>query len=56
MFKIIDLRISLYSENTYIIPRKPKISYRYLKSGIQEFHRKYILVPADKGANNVGIV
>ena len=34
-------------------PRKPKISYRYLKWGIQEFHRKYVLVPADKAANNI---
>ena len=32
--------------------RKPKISYRYLKSGIQEFYGKYVLVPADKVANN----
>ena len=36
-----------------MLPRKPKISYRYLKSGIEEFHRKYVLVPADKAANNV---
>ena len=32
------------------------ISYRYLKSGIEEFHRKYVLVPADKAANNVVVV
>ena len=38
------------------LPRKPKISYRYLKSGIEEFHRKYVLVPADKAANNVVVV
>ena len=25
----------------------------YLKQGIQEFHRKYVLAPADKAANNV---
>ena len=48
-----DRRISFYSQNTYILPRKPKISYRYLKSSIEEFHRKYVLVPADKAANNV---
>ena len=29
---------------------------RYLKLGIQEFHRKYILVPADKAANNVVVL
>ena len=39
-----------------MLPRKPKISYRYLKSGIEEFHRKYVLVPADKAANNVAVV
>ena len=41
IFKIIDRRISFYSQNTNMLPRKPKISYRYLKSGIEEFHRKY---------------
>ena len=25
----------------------------HLKQGIQEFHRKYVLVPAEKAANNV---
>ena len=39
-----------------MLPRKPKISYLYLKSGIEEFHRKYVLVPADKAANNVVVV
>ena len=39
-----------------MLPHKPKISYRYLKSGIEEFHRKYVLVPADKAANNVVVV
>ena len=36
-----------------MVPCKHKISYRYLKSGIEDFHRKYVLVPADKAANNV---
>ena len=39
-----------------MLPRKPKISYRYLKSGIKEFQRKYVLVPADKAANKVLVV
>ena len=30
--------------------------FRHLKQGIQEFHRKYVLVPADKAANNVVVV
>ena len=36
-----------------MLPRKPKVSYRYLKSGIEEFHRKYVLVPADKAAKTL---
>ena len=27
-----------------------------MKQGIQEFHRKYVFVPADKAANNVVVV
>ena len=48
--------ISFYSHNTNMLPRKHKISYRYLKSGIEEFHSKFVLVPADKAANNVVVV
>ena len=39
-----------------LLPPKPKSSFRHLKQGIQEFHRKYVLVPADKAANNVVVV
>ena len=56
IFKIIDRRIIFYSQNTNMLPRKPKISYRYLKSGIEEFHRKFVLVPADQAANNIVVV
>ena len=35
IFKIIDRRISFYSQNTNMLPHKPKISYRNLKLGIQ---------------------
>ena len=38
------------------LPPKPKFSLSHLKQGIQEFHRKYVLVPADKAANNVVVV
>ena len=41
---------------TNMLPGKSKISYRLLKLGIQEFYRKYVLVPADKAANNVVVV
>ena len=49
-------RIKFYSQNTNLLPPKPKSSFRHLKQGIQEFHRKYVLVPADKAANNVVVV
>ena len=52
IFKIIDRRFSFNSQNTSILPRKPKISYCYLRLGIQEFLGKYILLPVDKSANN----
>ena len=37
-------------------PPKPKTSFRHLKLGIQDFHMNYVLVPADKAANNVVVV
>ena len=56
IFKIIDTRISFYSRNTHLLPSKPKSSFRHLKQGIQDFHMNYVLVPADKAANNVVVV
>ena len=53
IFNIVDKRIKFYSQNTNLLPPKPKSFFRHLKQGIQEFHRKYVLVPADKAANNV---
>ena len=52
-FKTIDRRISFSSQNTSLLPCKPMISYRYLKLSIQEFPRKYVLIPADIAGNNV---
>ena len=51
-----DQRIKFYSQNTNLLPPKPKSTFRHLKQGIQDFHRKYVLVPADKAANNVVVV
>ena len=48
-----DQRIKFYSQNTNLLPPKPKSTFRHLKQGIQDFHRKYVLIPADKAANNV---
>ena len=56
IFNIVDKRIKFYSQNTNLLPPKPNSSLRHLKQGIQEFHRKYVLVPADKAANNVVVV
>ena len=51
-----DKRIKFYSQNTNLLPPKPKSSFRHLKQGIQEFHRKYVLFSADNAANNVVVV
>ena len=56
IFQIIDKRISFYLNNLDLLPPRPKFSFRHLKQGIQEFYRKYVLVPADKAANNVVVV
>ena len=56
VFNIVDKRIKFYLHNTNLLPSKPKSSFRHLKQGIQEFHRKYVLVPVDKAANNIVVV
>ena len=53
IFKIIDTRISFYSRNIHLLPPKPASSFRHLKQGNEDFHMNYVLVPADKAANNV---
>ena len=53
IFNIVDKRIRFYPQNTNLLPPKPKSSFRHLKQGIQEFHRKYILVPADKAVQTM---
>ena len=45
-----------FSNNLDLLPPKPKLSFPYLKQGIQEFHRKYVLAPADKAVSNVVVV
>ena len=56
IFTIMDKRIKFYSQNTNLLPPKPKSTFSHLKQGIQEFHRKYVLVAADKATNNVVVV
>ena len=53
IFTIVDKRIMFYPQNTNFLPPKPKSSIGHLKQGMQEFHRKYVLAPVDKAANNV---
>ena len=48
-----DKRISFYTSNPDLLPQ---FSYRDLKPSIQNFHSKYVLVPADKASNNVIII
>ena len=38
------------------MPHTPKSSFRHLKRVIQDFYMNYVLVPADKAANNVVVV
>ena len=42
--------------NLDLLPAKPKFTFRRLKKGIQEFHRRFVLAPADKAANNIVVV
>ena len=54
--KPVAVRIKFYSQNTNRLLTKSESTFQHLQHGIQEFHRKYILVPADKAENNVVIV
>ena len=56
IFKIIDGRISFYCNNLDLLPPKPKFTFRHVKKGIQEFHRRYVLAHADWAAGGVVVV
>ena len=56
IFNIIEKRISFYSKNLNLLPPKPKLSFRHLKQGIQQFHEKFFLAPADIASNNAIVV
>ena len=56
IFTMIVCRISFYCYNLDLLPPKPKFSFRNLKKGVQQFHRKFVLAHADKTANNVVVV
>ena len=56
IFKIIDGRISFYCNNLDFLRPKPIFTFRHLKKGIQEFHRRFVLAHEDKAADNVVVV
>ena len=56
ILRIVNKRMSFYCQSTNLLPPKPKTSLRQLKLGIQVFHRKYVLAPADKAGNNAVVV
>ena len=51
-FLALNQRIKFYSQNNNLLPHKPKSTFRHFEQGIQDFHSKYVLVSADKAANN----
>ena len=53
---MIDDRVLCLSYYLDLLPSKPKLSFQYLKHGIQEFHKKHVLAQADKAANNVAVM
>ena len=55
-FNIVDKLYKLYSQNTNLLPLKPKSFFKHLRQGIEEFYRKYVWAPADKAANNAVVV
>ena len=46
------IKQTFYSNNLNLLPPKPKLSFQHLKQGIQQFHEKFVLAPADKASNN----
>ena len=56
IFKIVDQRNKFYLLNINLLPPKPKSTFRHLKQGILDFHKKCVLVPADMTTNNVVVV
>ena len=53
---ILDTRIQFYQHNETLLPPKPRFSTRNLRAVLKDFHTKFVLVPADKAANNIIIV
>ena len=45
IFKTIDGRVSFYCNNLDLLSPKPKFSFRHLKKGFQEIHRRFVWHP-----------
>ena len=56
IFDIIDTHIAFYKSNSHLLPPKPRVTHRFLKQAISNFHSNYVLAPADKASNNVIII
>ena len=56
LLDVIDSRVSFYSNNLDFLLPWPKFNFRNQKKGVEEFHKKFVLAPANKVANNVVIV
>ena len=52
LIEILNIQIDAFKTRSSIV----FTSFRHLKQDIQEFHKKYVLVPAGKAANNVVVV
>ena len=56
IFKIIAGRVLFHCNLFDLLPPKPIFTFRHVKKGIQEFHRRFVLAPAEKAANNAVVV
>ena len=56
ILRLLMVEFHFHCNNLDLLPPKPKFTFRHVKKGIQEFHRRFVLAPADKAANNVVVV
>ena len=56
ILKITRQRIAFYKSNPGLLPPRARYTIKSLKSDIEDLHKKYVLVPADKASNNVVII
>ena len=54
--RIIDLKIDNFTKHPHLYKQPPSRSLKSLKKKMEKIHRKYVIAPADKAANNVMII